>query len=339
MKWEQAKGGSKKRKGCLVAVVIVAIILIGSIARCGGGGSEALDWPSSGLAAMLPDPPSNKGNVISDDEESFSASVDEVSQGDYDDYVNACKEMGYTVDAEESGSDYDAFSEEGYRLSLSFYSSLEEMKVSLDAPIAMGDITWPSSGIGALLPVPPSLTGKVALDSSTRYSVYVSMDADAFSSYVDACIDAGFDVDYDRDDDYFTADDASGNSIDLSYEGFNTVHIEISAATPDDSTGETEAPETTDASSSESSSSDFRAMVDEYEDFMNEYCDFMEKYNSDSGNVVSMAADYASMMDGYSEWLEKIDAIDEDNLSTEDDQYFIDAQTRINQRLMEIGLS
>ena len=78
-------------------------------------------------------------------------------------------------------------------------------------------------------------------------------------------------------------------------------------------------------------------MVDEWEAFMNKYCDFMETYNSDSGNVVSMALDYADMMSQYSDWAEKMDAVDDSDLSAEDVQYYIDAQSRINKRLLEIG--
>ena len=70
---------------------------------------------------------------------------------------------------------------------------------------------------------------------------------------------------------------------------------------------------------------------------MNKYCDFMEKYSNGSGDTLSMAADYAETMSQYSGWAEKMNAVDESELSDEGAQYYIEVQTRINQRLLEIG--
>ena len=105
---------------------------------------------------------------------------------------------------------------------------------------------------------------------------------------------------------------------------------------PEDFTFESKAPEESEAPA-ESDSTDYRAMLDEYEDFMNKCCDFMEKYSNGSGDTLSMAADYAEMMSQYSGWAEKMDAVDESELSDEDAQYYIEVQTRINRRLLEIG--
>lgn len=359
MKWEAAKGSDTPKKGkgrgCLIAVVVViAIAIIGGISRCGGGEkSEPLGWPTSGLAAMLPKPNSDKGTVVIDNAESFDVNIDGLKKSDYDDYVEQCKDKGFTVDAVDDGDGYDAYTEDGHHLELSFYDGLEQMSLRLEAPIEMSEITWPVAGVGALLPVPTSTTGQIAVDSSSQFTVYVGKtDADAYSAYVEECIEAGFDVDYSRGDNYFNADDASGNSLRLEYRGFNIMYVRLYAADllEEAEEGANEEPEITDESPepeqpeapeapAESDSSDFRAMIDEYEAFMNEYCDFMEEYNSDSSNVVSMAMDYANMLAQYGEWVEKMDAVDENALSAEDAQYYIDAQTRINKRMLEIGLS
>ena len=358
MKWETAKGSDTPKKGkgrgCLIAVVVVIVIaIIGGISRCGGKKSESLDWPTSGLAAMLPKPSSSKGTVIIDNAETFDASIDEWEKSDYDDYVEQCKGKGFTVDAVDDGDGYEAYTEDGHHLELSFYDGLEQMSLRLEAPIEMSEISWPTAGAGALLPAPTSTTGQIAVDSSSQFTVYVGKtDADAYSAYVEECIEAGFDVDYSRGDNYFNADDASGNSLRLEYRGFNIMYVRLYAADllEEAEEGANEEPEISDESSEpeqseapeapvESDSSDFRAMIDEYEAFMNEYCDFMEEYNSDSSNVVSMAMDYANMLAQYGEWVEKMDAVDENALSAEDAQYYIDAQTRINKRMLEIGLS
>ena len=277
MKWEPAKSSSGpgkkgKGRGLLIAiVVIVAIVVVGGISRCGGGEKDEpkqLNWPTEGLATMLPDPKTDKGEVIIDSADSLSVHLDGYSVDDFNDYVSACKEKGFTVDYSSSSTSYSASTEEGYSLMLFYSENNEELSVSLNAPAE----EEPAS------------------------------------------------------------DEAESET---------PAETPEPEATPEpEPAPEPEAPaEPEPTSGATSGSADFRAMVDEYEAFMNEYCDFMENYNSDSGNVVSMALDYASMMSRYGEWAEKIDAIDESTLSAEDDLYFLDAQTRINQRLLSIGLS
>ncbi|KAB7790676.1 DUF6591 domain-containing protein [Bifidobacterium leontopitheci] len=78
---------------------------------------------------------------------------------------------------------------------------------------------------------------------------------------------------------------------------------------------------------------DFKAAVDSYEKFMNEYVDFMNKYASE-GHPASMLVDYTKWMSQYDDMAKKFDALDDDRqLTAEEQQYYIDAQTRINQKL------
>ena len=356
MKWEPAgkhapSGKRGKKSGCLIVLVVAVVIaVIGGISQCAGGGekSERLEWPTTGLATMLPQPDSEWGEVYTNSDEELRVDVNEFSQSAFDAYVDQCKEKGFTVDADDALG-YSAYSEEGYFLDLSYYESSEEMSISLDAPVEMGAITWPTIGAGSLVPAPASTTGKINSDSSTFFSATIGETGLAdYGAYVDACIAAGFSVDYHKGEDSFYGDDAAGNHVSVQYKGANMMDITVNAAdeteapaeeAPVDQSTETEAPATSGEPTETGSTSDFRAMVDEYEAFMNSYCDFMEKYNSDSGNVASMAIDYASMMAQYGDWATKMDAVDESALSAEDSQYFLDAQTRINQRLWSIGLS
>ena len=351
MKWEASKdpaSGKPKRRGCLIAVAVVIVIaIVGSIARCVGGGEEdRLEWPTSGLATMLPTPDSERGTVVIDDADTFDANVEGWKKSDYDAYVEQCTEKGFTVDAVDDGDGYEAFTEDGYHLKLSYYDGLEEMSLRLEAPRELGPISWPTTGVGALLPAPESGTGEIAVDSSSQFTAYVGeTDESAYSAYAEACMAAGFSVDYDRGDTHFNANDVSGNSLHLEFQGFDTMYISLYGAEQlEEGTSKSveQEPVETQPESAPSedpaTNSDFRAMVDEYESFMNSYCDFMETYSSDSSNVLGMAADYAEMMDQYSDWVERINAVDESALSAEDSQYLLEAQTRINQRLIEIGM-
>lgn len=356
MDWEPAsksadKPKGKKRRGCLIAVVIVVLLVIAGVSRCGGGGDERLDWPTSGLATMLPKPESGVGNVVINDNEKFSASVDGYTQEQFDSYVAQCQEKGFSVEATSDVDELDAYTEDGHHLTLHFYDSLENMDINLEAPIEMGTISWPTAGAGSLVPAPTSTTGSIDSDSSGFFFAYVGeTSAEDYAAYVDACSSAGFNVDYDRGDTWYGADNADGVSLRVEYRGFNTMVVRVDA--PDDAeaapepestapdagapvTPEAEVPSTPESSAG--GSSDFRATMDAYEAFMNEYCDFMETYSSDSSNVVSMAVDYADMMSRYSDMTEQIDAIDENSLSADDLAYYTEVMGRVNARLLEIG--
>ena len=264
MKWEAAKGSDTPKKkgkgrGCLIAVAVVIIIaIIGGISRCGGGEEEEvhqLNWPDSGLAAMLPEPGTDKGEVSMDSADYLSVDLEQRSEEDFNKYVEACKEKGFTVDYSSSSSSYYADNEDGYHLSLFYAESRDEISIQLSTP--------------------SEEEPEEAAPEET---------------------------------------------------------------TPEQDTMPEESPQAEpETDGAASASSDYRAMVDEWEAFMNKYCDFMETYNGDSGNVVSMALDYADMMSQYSDWAEKMDAVDDSALSADDVQYYIDAQARINKRLLEIG--
>lgn len=84
------------------------------------------------------------------------------------------------------------------------------------------------------------------------------------------------------------------------------------------------------------SKGDFKATMDEYEAFFDEYVEFMKKYNEDPSSL-ELVAKYGGMMKQYSDTMEALDSIDEDSLSTEDQAYLLEVQTRINQKLLEVA--
>ncbi len=349
--------GKKLKKWVVVIAVIAAIVVYSNIKSCINNQPKNLSWPTTGLATMLPDPPTNKGEVNTDSDRSFSADVEKCSEDQYKAYVESCKEKGFTVDAESNTSSYEAYNSDGYKLRLSYWSSSEKLSVYLDAATEMGTLTWPAAGAGSLAPAPTSKKGKVSSDSSTYFAALVGdTDSAAYGAYVDSCISAGFNVDYHKGDTLFYADNANGDHISVSYEGFNTMKVIVDAAdvsasaetTSSDSSASAkveaetkteEAPAaTSDSASSESSSAsagDFRQFVDDYESFMNSYCDFMEKYKS-SSNTASMMVDYAKMVKDYAEWAEKFDGYDTGELGADDLAYYTAAQARVLERLSKI---
>lgn len=81
---------------------------------------------------------------------------------------------------------------------------------------------------------------------------------------------------------------------------------------------------------------ELKAFLDSYEEFMDEYIAFMKKYSEDSDNAVSMLGEYVSIMEKYGEFAEAVDKYDENEMSTEDAKYYLEATNRINQKLLDI---
>lgn len=241
-----------KKKWPMIVGIIVVLFIVARIASCAGMGKSkdevrTFTWPTSGIATELPKPKTNKGSINENSAESFSATLNEISQADYDDYVTACKEANYTDFSGEGTDDFEATAPSGAKLTLSYYSSSKSLDIELEV----------------------------------------------------------------------TKDDTAQT----------------------DATDNTDAAETsTDAQTKTSpatSSSDFRALMDGYEQFMNSYVEFMKKYE-DSDDTTSMLADYGSMMQQYSDWSKKFDDVDESSPSADDQAYYLEVQGRVAQKLSEI---
>lgn len=240
-----------KKKWPMIVGIIVVLFIVARIASCAGMGKSkdevrTFTWPTSGIATELPKPKTNKGEINSNSDDHFYATLQEVAPSDYDDYIKACKDEGYT-DFSGEGTDYfKAKAPSGAELSLSFDSGDKTLTISLN---------------------------------KAREST-------------DEAADTG-----------------------------NESSTDSSADSPEDT------PAT--------SSSDFRALMDGYEQFMNSYVEFMKKYE-DSDDTTSMLADYGSMMQQYSDWSKKFDDVDESSLSADDQAYYLEVQGRVAQKLSEI---
>lgn len=349
MKTQGTGRGKIPAKLIALAVIVVLIVAFG-LSRCGGGREETAEWPADGLATLLPEPVGTVESVVMDDE-ALRASFRDCAESDFEDYVTACEEMGYTVDAPLFSTDYtyEAYSTDGYHLTVTSFSG-EDISVDLEAPMELSTIAWPTAGAAGLVPAPTSTTGSISSDSSDFFFAYVGDTAiEEFNAYVDACSSAGFNVDYDRGDTYYSAKDAQGNSLRVEYVGNNimSVRVEVNASgesapadTDNPAATETEepAPVETEPAGATGVSPDFKATMDEYEAFFNEYCDFMESYSQNPSDPM-LIAEYASMMSQYSDTMAALEAIDESSLSAADSAYYLEVQTRINQRLLEVGES
>lgn len=215
--------------------ILLAIIVVGVIALSAGGGGEKIVWDDIILGDMLPEPPANKGEIHTSSADDLWIDINDLSDKQFNDYVDACKEKGFTVDAESNSSSYDAYNAEGYKLSLGHYGSDADMSIQLEAPMEMTTITWPTSAAGKELPTPKSTTGKFSYEYDDNFFVYVGNTSRAdYAEYINACSEKGFNVDYSKGDDYYYADNSEGWHISVRYEGNNIMSIDIDAPSEDD---------------------------------------------------------------------------------------------------------
>lgn len=80
---------------------------------------------------------------------------------------------------------------------------------------------------------------------------------------------------------------------------------------------------------------EFKEALDSYETYMDEYCEFMKKYN-DSNSDPSMLSEYLEMMKKYTEFVEKIDALGDEEMNDAEAKYYAEVTLRVSQKLLEV---
>lgn len=338
-------------------IILAIIVIFSTINSIKNNKVEKINWNSDiELAEMLPEPKSNKAEIISNSDSYTTVYIHKTTKEDYNKYQSECENKGYNLEIDKNERSYYAFNSEGYKLSLYYYEDDSEMHITLDAPMEMNTIQWPTSELAQLLPVPKSTIGKFSTDTSDRLFVYVgNTSLEDYNTYVNECSQKGFSVDYDKNEKYYYAYDANGNKLSLHYTGGNTMTIEIAKAektSTDTNQTTTQEPNKTETSEKETSDKpkdtssnlvdgmrpEFKEAMDSYEKFMNDYCDFMKKYANSNGSDLTLLADYADYMSKYSQFVSDFEKWDSDTeMNNKETLYYIDVQTRINKKLIEVA--
>ncbi len=361
----------EKKKALYLALAILGFLLIIPYSMMATTKkSEKLDWPTDGIATNIPKPSTKYGSIITNSAEAFYASLDKVSQKNYNTYVDACKKMGYTLESNTDNFGYKAYNEEGYKLDLSYYKSGEYMHINLDAPIGIKKFTWPKSEIAKLIPQSKSNIGKIEWEHDYGFVIYVgNTTQNEFQDYADACADAGFTADYSKGDTYYRANNKDGYHLSLEYKGNNIMSIRLDE--PDEEKVETVAEETvekikdtaeeiqnvdekaestniseitenssvkddTDSSKTlvDGMRPSFKEAMDSYETFYKEYCEFLESY--DSSNM-DMLTKYTSLMTKAVEMDEKFEAWNEEDLNNAELKYYTEVNMRVINMLSNVN--
>lgn len=81
---------------------------------------------------------------------------------------------------------------------------------------------------------------------------------------------------------------------------------------------------------------EFKAAMDSYEAFYDDYCDFMKKYEKNPSDL-TLLSEYSDMLLKSQEMNEKFEEWDDEDLSNEELKYYLDVQTRISKKLIEVA--
>lgn len=214
----------------IVALVLAVVLLVPyvSLFSADYGNAEKFAWPDISLADVIHEPKSHFGEILSNSDEHLSLYVYKTSAGDYSKYVDACKEKGFTVEAEQSDRSYYAYNTDGYKLSLYYDENDSKMNISVDAAKEYGTFVWPDSTIASMLPAPKSTTGEITQDDEKGFAAYVSnTPIEDFNAYVAACSDAGFNIDSSDYDESYSAKNSEGYKLSVSYQGNGVIFISV----------------------------------------------------------------------------------------------------------------
>lgn len=183
-------------------------------------------------------------------------------------------------------------------------------------------------------------------DGGTSYSFRVVNYQDGeYEEYIEACKSNGFnDVTYEGENDggkMFYAYSSDGKyylQVMLGYQ-IEAIDITCKESTKDRTDSNTTSEESelsVETSDNGEISPEFKEAMDNYEEFFDEYCEFMKKYTN-SDDATSMLTDYADYMAKYAETMEKMEAINQDELSTAEVAYYAEVSARISQKLLEVA--
>lgn len=210
-----------------LALAVVLLVPYVSLFKMDYGDAEKFAWSDILLADVVPEPETRFGEIIGNSSEYLSLYVYRTSAADYGEYVDACKEKGFTVEADQSEQSYYAYNADGYKLSLYYDESNRKMHIGVDAAEQYGTLVWPNSIIASMLPVPAS-TGEITQDDEKGFQAYVSnTPIDEFKNYVAACADRGFNIDAYESDESYSAENSEGYKLSVSYQGNSVISISV----------------------------------------------------------------------------------------------------------------
>ncbi len=180
---------------------------------------KTLEWPSTGLAAMLPTPDFKYGSITHNGSDYIDADIYLASENEFKAYKEKCKESGFNDITNEDETIMYAYNSNNYYLTLYYYSYNDEFSIRIEAPESFDGFKWPKNNLLNLLPTPNADGSNVISDSADYCSIHIAdYSLDDVESYIDECIDAGFTEDHSRESGYYYAYTKNGEKLTIKYD-------------------------------------------------------------------------------------------------------------------------
>lgn len=100
-----------------------------------------IEWPDSTITGLIPKPKSMVGKISFETDTNIMVDIANTSDSDFEDYVEACKDLGYTVDYAKMDGMYSAKNDNGYAVVLSLDDDHVMSIMACEDDAKVGDIT------------------------------------------------------------------------------------------------------------------------------------------------------------------------------------------------------
>jgi hypothetical protein len=207
-----------------------------------------------------------------------------------------------------------------------------------DAALEMeyGNIQWPDSGLGSMLPDPNAQAGKIYSDTDTKFTAYVSdYSLDQYENYIEACKECGFVWDEWTTSDRFRAYDEAGDKVVLSLDNDDSVMRIDVIVYPDEVMTKSESNSELEQKVTAADTDAFTDIMNDYEEFYTNYCNFMRNYSS-SENDESIEEKYQYYQTRKENLDEELACLQNMELAQDKQQILNDSLSRI-ERLLELA--
>lgn len=211
-----------------VLLVIGVVLLIAAVETSEEDHKEYVkyNWSDFVLGEKIPKLEGKKVDISTNTGKKLDVDFDNIDVSEYKDYEKRVRDLGYTIEGETNYHGYEAFNKDGYKIDIYYYESSEKLLLTLDAPIKLNEIEWPTVGLITTLPTIKSNLGSISADTPTSFRAYVgNMSLESFEKFANECRTKGYDVDYRKYDKSFSAQNKDRYSLRVEYEGNNIMGI------------------------------------------------------------------------------------------------------------------
>lgn len=190
--------------------------------------AEKIEWSNFILSSVIPEPDSLLCETINNTEKNLTLYVYKTTLTQYNNYINRCKENGFTIDIEQSNSSFYAYNNDGYKLYLYYHENEKKMTISVDSPIQLQMLDWPNTDLTRLIPIPESKLGKIEKNDEDNFIVYLGkMSKESMKNYINLCKEKGFSIEVQEGDTSYSAKNNDGYKVNVEYIGNNTIKVGI----------------------------------------------------------------------------------------------------------------